>query len=620
MFSLYRRYYVIPILYTIIVLILLFNERSKDILREIRWTGDFKSLITVSKKDSKVAFPLNSLPELELEPLAIGIELLLFSFQFTKLTNNTNNSLLALRNISPIPRKRGIHITLVDNTGTLVSLDFLINSAEDKEYSIVIKNLTRKSISIPFSLKRGASFSLENNQIDIQSQRVNNFVSLSPNIEVKETGVDKEFHIQSQNAIIKFSNKKNRKNFKNLSLDLQDLKIEEQDISPIIQSYINKSYYSWLFLRYQKATGTWAHPRDIVAFSEDILVAAYAEAAKRNELAMYKLQLERAAFLHENNLTWKSLPIVGSNTMSIIEHNHHEFLQAEPYIRSTKKINPFLSNYNFLQNAYLFYSPETQEIILEALESIPTYDISPEFSAALLFQLTRLDWNEAREIIEPMRPTLEFTLMNNFVSVDLAEKKIINTVSLNSLNDRNALMISTSSNQLNVETSLLTAIYLIQHEDRKRVFLGKKILSTLLLYSDKDGFLPHWFSVSPSQKIVESGYLLPESLYTLLTQNEFYPTISAFDSIKVLSLNPYTYSIQNKKITMTISMLSPNITTYSYIFPVPRLLSVFAFNAYWKGNYSLSGLFRGIHYNTGTDTVMIKSRSKNTKETISIQF
>ena len=613
-----KYYYIFPTLFIIVVLIFLFDEYSKEKIFTIQLSNNFKAIFELPDLDTEMSIPLHTLPRTGLQPQTVKIHIFSLTFIIKKHNITANKNILLLKKILPIEQYDGFSLILTNSNDDIIKVNIILNEHDDiEEYIITIKNYSQSSISLPFSLTVGSNITISNNQIDIFSKSFNTYLTVSPNIKVKENN----FYVQSRNSIIRISDKKDKKVFNNIALEVDKVIFPSIDLNPIIREYIEKSYYAWKNSRYQRSTGTWKYPHSIYAFNEDTLVASYSEALRQNEFPQQKLFLERIARLHKQSLSWKSMPILGTNDINIHNRVITTHFKNNLLEKNTEIFKSYLLDHSFFQYAYIFYQDDIKNMILQLLESLSFINCSSELAASLLYQSYNSSWKEANTIIHNNEEVLSFILLNNFVpTYTIADNNIsFDTQNIPFNDDRIFLLLSNSNNQLDSIATLLAGKYFITQKNTELVPLGKKIIRDLLLRSDSTGFLPHRFIVN-KKNIIPLGYLAPESIYSLLANNEYYPRISINKSLHILSVIPVSYTYQNNHLLLSIPTIGQNITKYIYVWNTTPPSRIAAFNALWKGNYNLDGLLRGVHYNSQTNTIMIKNRSKNKQEVISIQF
>ncbi len=620
MLRLQKHYYILPALCIIIIGILGYNQYREDSLLTVTWAPHLSTVLKLSEEERKFVLPEELFAAQDILPLSIEITVFQLQLKFYKHNVDDNPKALTLRKINPLPNNSGFRLALLDRNRQPVSIDFFINTASKDEYLIVVKNFTSSSLEIPFSTELGSGLSSEGNQIHIQTQDYTSHVSLSPNVAIANLEKEKKLVFYTQNSIVRLSKQQNKKNYSNVFFHKEKNKLPDIDIEPIRSDYLDKAYYAWLNSRYVRSSGTWTYPYDTSIFNEDILIAAYTEALTRNELEKHMLQLGRSAFINKDNLTWKSLPFVGEQSEKTEASLSLETQQERHLMQNPQSILSFLDDYTFLQNANYFFSDAAKNIILSKLDSLSVLSITPSNAASLLFQLSNTKWQEAKEILVKKKEDLELVLLNNLVLANIEERKVYNSPSLSKIDDSTLIMLPNANQELDLQITMLGAAYFMSHSDPSLQSLGNYMYAKLLSLSDKDGYLPRWFFVSPSLKINISGTLSPESLYPILVQRDAYPKIRFFDSFKVLSSSAYSLRAEKTKVTLDVAISSQNNTSYIYLWPVKRPRSVRAFDASWKGSYDLAGLLKGVLYNKKTDTIIIKIKSKQKSERIQIQF
>ncbi len=619
MLNIQKYYYILPILFIITILIFLFDEYSKEKTLNIHWSDNFKATFTLSERDEKSLIDPNILPTIGLQPQSVAISIFSVTFLLEKHHVAPNKHTLFLKKVIPNEKQNGFSLLLTTTRDEVIDIGIIFYKDDTiEEYIITIKNYSNTDIVLPFSLIIGSNTTISSNQIDIFSQSLNTYLTVSPNIEIKENS----FHVQSSNGIIRISNKKDNKMFNTTAIDMDTIQAPPVSLNVAIQEYIDKSYYAWIFSRYQRSTGMWRYPHSIYTFNEDALVATYSEAMQRNELSQHKLFLERIALLHTPHLSWKSLPIHGTNTIGIHTISASTHLIHTLQDKNQEMLETYLLDHSFLQHAYTFYQDDIKAMILQALKSMLYAHCSPELAASLLYQSHSSLWQEANMIIQSNKDILTLIVLNNFVSVyDTINDDISFTLKKSSFldNENIVFFLSNSNNQLDSIATLLGAKYFVTQKEQSLVQFGTKLMYDLLAQSDDTGFLPRWFIVN-KDTIVPSGYIAPESIYSLLKGNKYYPHISIDTSLRILSVVPISYTYQNNRLVLSAPTIAPNITTYLFIWNIRAPARIVAFDAVWKGNYNLDGLLRGAQYNANTHTIMIKNKSKNTQETIRVQY
>ncbi len=612
MSSLRRYYFIVPILYISIVLIFFANYNAQK--NEIQLSWGQLTIIAQPKITEKnhITNKNNISSEIQINRVKIIFNAIVFSFNSSVSITPQKNS--TLQSIQILPSNNGILLVFSENI-TIVFQTSLLNK-EELAISIHIPDNT--IVSIPIKKKLLTKIKPLQNTLFREHTSVN-VSTLKQNYILRILG---EGSIINNKELWSIKSSASHVFIRYGAIHSAGfVPIKKTPIIPatiasqsrrLLSQYIEKMYTTILNSRYDEVSGSWLQPEGVYEFSEDALMASYAEATLRKELPKYRLPLKKSLFVHLDSQTWKSavIGIQDKNTLTQMYRQVRQFKEVVLLSIKTKNYN-ILTNLDLLEKAYIFFDKDTQNILLSFISSLSLTTLTPNIAVSLLTQEKHTQWSLAKENIKKIYDILTGTILDNIVVAN------------------NGYMLRSNKNEIDVKSSLLAGYYLSRYSKEKPIqYLGHRIIITVLNLSNTMGFLPRIYILK--NKDVKSlinplGFISPETIYKWIANNKYYPRFTTFrregfKNINILSSTPISIKTQGNSVDITVDVLQKDSSQLMYIINAGSPKKIFAFNAFWSGLYFTNEVSQVVYYNKPYDSMIIKMSSSRQKETVSLQY
>lgn len=596
-----KYYFIIPTLYILVVVILLSNYFLDSQKKTFRWGNLSVQVSTFNQKTPASSHALDTLPSIQLQTSFVKVSLPQVYITFNSHTSiSPSNPKATLSSIASLPSNDGFVLSFLDDT----HISFQTNILSPEEIAIIIQ--TSKYNTIQFSLYTsiGNRTSLSDNLLYITNSNTKTKIIASS--QAHFTKNKNSWWLVSRTPYASFQFSKvvpNTPPTISAIPILPDSIVRETRAS--IDAYIDKAYDGWMFKRYNSALGTWHQPEGFYGFSELILISAYSEAIKRQTITKDKFILDKAAVLNKLALTWKSSTFQSDGNV-LFSTIFDSIANAQHYMLTEAAHNnlSILNDLFLYETIPLWNNREHKNSYLQFIQQTAPINMPPETSAMLLYQSTVLCWDEFKEYIHNNESTFEQNLINNIVIAN------------------NGYMLLDSNKNIDIYFSIIAGKYLSTHSSQNNLrLLGYRILKTVLTLANDVGVLPRTYIFNNSG-YTSLGQITPEYIYSILSDNEFYPSIQKISEDNTLAFTSSSISMNQKDNNYTIMVHSPTskITEYIYVLNLPPPQQIVAFNVNWTGVRFPQYLTQGIEYNTTYNFLTVKMFNKTDKEIIDIYF
>ncbi|MEX2444301.1 MAG: hypothetical protein WD492_11880 [Alkalispirochaeta sp.] len=381
-----------------------------------------------------------------------------------------------------------------------------------------------------------------------------------------------------------------------------------------LDEYIQTSYESWGGSRFNGGSGTWEMRDRAPRFSEEILTAYLAEAWDRNEYTTAFNQMRRAADIHPEQVGLKSAVFLG-NLRSLTPR----------FLSQDQQRTASLSSRIQSGDATVFREEDLIEFSANR-GSEELYRSLIQFSDEVDFRTVDLSSaiGMLSAAVDQQHPTKEVTTATErFLTI--VDDRILPSVR----QFEDYFFVETAQAEVDVYWSvragqLLLEIGRIQGNQLYRT-IGRNLVVSGLQLADVDGFLPQFLFFGDSGLQSREGSFGPERLYPHLTDNPSYPRlISLYESLGTGSFiwtvaNFTEVTIGGEQFRFTLSY-PENRTHYILMQGIPPFQSMQLFGLQWRNDPQFESYIKGRHYESSSNTLMIKYTDDSTEEEIILNY
>lgn len=596
-----KYYYIIPLLYILVVSILFANFIFESQKTQFTWGNIIANITTVSNEDKKTLKHAISLPNKPINISRINITLPYAHFSFNTHTNISSTfPESTLKSITPLPSGEGFVLRFANQ----FFISFQTNSLNPDEIAIIINSKSKQTIQIPLIVPFGIKAKLSKSSLMI----------IKPNRQSKIIASSQASFVKTQRNWLLVSRANYASfHFSNVSDKAPPIITKIPRLPPntiensrvVIKDFIDNTYAGWITKRFDRASGTWEQPEGFLGFTEETLVGAYAESQKRGLLNQYKIDLDKASVLHENSLSWKSAPYT-RNGVDFLDSLIKDITDTQGLVLNeiTNKNNKILEVFHVWNMLPLWNNEINKQTFLTFITKILPVNMPPEISAMLLFQSTKSNWQEFVNYINANIEIFEQNIVNNIVVIN------------------EGYLLLNSNKNIDILFSIVAGRYLSSSSSQESLqLLGHRILKTAISLANDSGVLPSIF-VYNNNSFTSLGYIAPEIVYPIITDNPFYPTISKTNADTIYSFAATPLSIQQNDKTTKISIETPEngITQFLFLLSVEKPKSIFAFDVFWTGSKFNNNIVQGVSYNQQHKTIIIKTINRNSLEEIQLNY
>ncbi len=381
-----------------------------------------------------------------------------------------------------------------------------------------------------------------------------------------------------------------------------------------LDSYIGAAYQGWRSRRFNPGSGTWSVRGGSPVFDERILTAVLAEAWERGGYTAAVSDMRRAADLHPDAVGLLSSPFLGN-----LQDVRARFLEAD------RQRTAELLDMARRRDLDLFNRPDlvqfaidrgTSQLYREIINFVSELDYRSldGFQAIGLLHnavLSPLPNQESREVFAEVESILEDEIVPRVVRVG----------------DR--FYLESSPGQVDVFASIHAGVIAehmgLERDEESFVRLGRNLVVSALAFTDETGFLPTTLYLGDGELQGTGGSSGPEQVYPLLSDNPSYPRqVSLFSE---LGRDRWIYTIagiENVAVSgsayrFTVSYPA-NRTHYLIVQGVRPFSDMILFGQSWRNDPSFERYVKGRHYNSNSQTLMIKYNDDSTEGDIVLRY
>lgn len=375
--------------------------------------------------------------------------------------------------------------------------------------------------------------------------------------------------------------------------------VGDQYYRQTIDAYLDLGYRGWARDRYNGGSGTWAMRETSPRFDEEILAAYLAEAWNRGEYTAAFNQMRRAADLHPDEVGMLSAVFLG-NLRSVTRETLAADGEREEAlaVRIAAQDPTVFRDEDLVPFAAYRGNEELYRAVLDFAERVDYRTVEIPSAIGMLAHAIDVD------IPSNAEPTFE-----RFLSI--IEERIYPAIR----QFEEYFFVETAEGESDILLSIRAGDLIEQYgrrtDDQLLVTIGRNLVLSGLQLSDERGFLPAVLFFNEDGIQGSEGVFGPEKLYTVFSTNPSYPrivplydqlgagsyiwTIADLNRIDITS-NRYLFSID----------VVPNQTQYMILQGIPPFESMELFGLQWRNDPSFELYIKGRHYETETETLMVK--------------
>ncbi|MFO8041969.1 MAG: hypothetical protein R6U25_02095 [Alkalispirochaeta sp.] len=381
-----------------------------------------------------------------------------------------------------------------------------------------------------------------------------------------------------------------------------------------LDEYIETGYQSWGGTRFNGGSGTWEMRDRAPRFSEEILTAYLAEAWERNDYTSAFNQMRRAADIHPEQVGFKSSVFLG-NLRTVTSRFMSQDRQRTASLNSRIQSDDATV---FREEDLIQFAAHrgSEDLYRSLIQFVQEVDIRTADTPSAIGMLSAA--------VDQEHPSDEITeATERFFA--LVEDRILPSVR----QFEEFFFVETAQAEVDVYWSvragqLLLEVGRLQGNQLYRT-VGRNLVLSGLQLADADGFLPELLFFGDSGLQGREGSFGPERLYPHITENPSYPRmISLYDSLGAGSFiwtvaDFSEVSISDDQFQFTLSY-PENRTHYIIMHGIPQFQSMQLFGLQWRNDPQFESYIKGRHYDSATNTLMIKYTDDSTEEEIILDY
>jgi hypothetical protein len=381
-----------------------------------------------------------------------------------------------------------------------------------------------------------------------------------------------------------------------------------------IESYISAAYQGWRSQRFNPGSGTWDVRGGSPVFDERILTAVLAEAWDRGQYTAAFTDMRRAADLHPEGVGLLSSPFLGDLRAVRTKFLEEDRRRTAELLDLARRRDPDLFNRpDLVQFAVDRGTSQLYREIINFVSGLDYRSLDVFQAIGLLHNavLSPLPNQESREVFAEAESILEDEIVPRIVRVE------------------ERFYLESSPGQVDLAASIHAGVIAeqlgLERDDDVLVRLGRNLVVSALAFTDGTGFLPTTLYLGDGQLQGTAGSSGPEEIYRLLSDNPWYPRqVSLFNE---LGRDRWIYtiagiedvSISASAYRFTISYPA-NRTHYVIMQGLRPFNSMVLFGQRWRNDPSFERYVKGRHYNSASQTLMIKYNDDSTEGDIVLRY
>ncbi|MFW5695765.1 MAG: hypothetical protein ACOCYB_11395 [Alkalispirochaeta sp.] len=432
------------------------------------------------------------------------------------------------------------------------------------------------------------------------------------------------FDAQQQRMILPLSTSTQMVRYAEVTTDREDViesafgdggnQISSAAYDNAVDEYIETAYESWGGSRFNGGSGTWDIRDRAPRFSEEILTAYLAEAWDRNEYTTAFNQMRRAADIHPEQVGFKSSVFLGNLrtvTSRFLSQDRQRTDSLSSRIQSDDAT--IFREEDLVEFAALRGSEDLYRELIQFVEEVDFRTVDLPSAVGML----------SAAVSQPHPSEAISDATERFSAI--VDDRILPSVR----QFEDYFFIETAQSEVDVYWSiragqLLLEIGRVQGNQLYRT-VGRNLVLSGLELADEDGFLPEFLFFGDSGLQSREGSFGPERLYPHLTDNPSYPRlISLYDSLGagsfIWTVADFTdISIGDEQYQFTLRYPEDR-THYILMQGIPSFESMQLFGLQWRNDPQFESYIKGRHYESSSNTLMIKYTDDSTEEDIILNY
>ena len=391
------------------------------------------------------------------------------------------------------------------------------------------------------------------------------------------------------------------------------LSVPDAAYNRLVDSYIDTGYRGWQ-RRFNGGSGTWLNRDGTSRFDEAILTAYLAEAWRRDEYVPAFNSMRRAADLHPQQVSLLSAPFLGGlreirerTAQSDDEQNQRllELVRAEDL---DLFVVPAMAEFVFYRG-----SDELRDAVITFVSQVDPMDADLYQAIGMLKNglFTTFPTRESADAFGRLNSVAEATLLTSLIQIE------------------EGFLLETVSGQVDLLASFEGGIVLNALADGTDNPLyrdvGRNLVVTALSLADENGFLPRILLASGRTVQGQDGSFGLEAVYPLLTDNPAYPRIVSLRQLFGEQSWIWTIAeiseITREGETARFEVRYPRNRTHFMVFRgIPPFQSMQLFGQPWRDDPAFESYAKGRHYHAPSSTLMIKYTDDSVVRDIILEY
>ncbi len=382
--------------------------------------------------------------------------------------------------------------------------------------------------------------------------------------------------------------------------DDETLAISDEDFRATIDRFVDAAYEGWSVGRYDAIRVAWRGPGGVTRFSEEALTAYLSEAWVRDDYDRAFAEMRRARDLHPDSLTLLSSTFLGN-----LREVRSVFLESDRLEAEAIGEQIAAEDFTVFRRAGLFGfaadrgSEELYTALLDLTTGMDPRRLDVVSAVGLLrnLHLHPLPDQRAEELRERMSDLIESALLGSIVSTD------------------DGFYLQTSPGQIDLEQTVIAGLILEAYgqslTDRPITNAGRNLVTAVLDRADANGVIPSTLLVRGDTVETADGQLVPESIYPLLARGGAYPRQRSL--YRAAGSGHWIWSsvdvtpIRVDETEWRFGLTYPRLRThYIIVQGVPVFQRMELFGQTWRDAPDFEVYSKGRHFNSETNTLMIK--------------
>ncbi len=376
--------------------------------------------------------------------------------------------------------------------------------------------------------------------------------------------------------------------------------ISDERFAATVERFVDAAYEGWSAGRYDPTRVAWRGPGGLTRFSEEALTAYLAEAWARDDYDRAFAEMRRAQDLHPDELTLLSSTFLGN-----LREVREVFLESDRREAAVISEQVAAEDLTVFRRAGLFQFAAdrggeelyTQLLSLASRMDLRRLDVPSAIGLLRNLYVDPLPDGRAGDLRARAAGLMESAVLSSIVRTD------------------EGFYVQTSPGQIDLAQSALAGIVLTAYgssrSDRTMTTAGRNLITAVLDRADVHGMIPSTLLVRGETVEAADGQLAPESIYPLLVRDGAYPRQRSL--YREAGSGHWIWSsvdvtpIRIDESEWRFSLTYPRLRThYLLLQGVPAFQRMELFGQTWRDAPDFEIYSKGRHYNTETNTLLIK--------------